>query len=129
MTGQEVEPYELKTLLGRSYGDVMMDFRGPVKESFECAPVHARRTVDKLDESYEGALSEPWCLKYEQDGESALFSAEKIYDEVAEFADSTGVTVDPSHKVFFYPRENRGLEVEVRGMLDMGPEDIYRLLD
>lgn len=124
-----MESYELKTLLGRSQGDVMMDFRGPLNETFECAPGHAGRTVDKLDENYEGALADPWRIQYEQDGELMLFSAEKSYDEVGEFADNNAFTVDPSHKVFIRPEENTGLEVEIRGMLDMGPDDIYRLLD
>lgn len=129
MAERDLEQYELIPLLeNHSYRDHMMDFRGPVSETFECAPEHSIRTVRKLDESYEGAFPDKWRFSYDQDGESILFSAQKSYDTVEEFADAADFTVDPSHRTFVSPKDDRGLEVEIRGMLEVGPDELYRTL-
>lgn len=125
----DVESYELKSLLRQGRRDVFMDFRESLHETFECAPSHAKRTVGKLDESYEGGFPESWDMEYEYDGETVLFSAEKIYDEIAEYAETSSFAVDPSCAVFVDPPRDRPLEVELRGSLEISAGSLNRLVN
>lgn len=124
----EIESYKLVNLLDREGRDVLMDFRGPFKETVECAPVHAYRTAKKLDSNYESALSEPWELEYSLENDHVSASLTKKYDTVSDFAYANDVPVNPSHTSFVSPIDHIGLEVEITGVMDITPEKFMQIV-
>ena len=124
-----LKDYQVYSLLEHVNRDLMMDFRGSISETIEVAPGHARRTAKKLDDSYEGAFSDPWDIDYSLEYDHVFASFEKEYSDPAELSGTKTVALDPSHKNILNPFRAGDIEVEISGVMDIKPESFLELLE
>lgn len=124
----EVESYKVNTLLKQSERDVLMDFRESIYSTFEASPDHAYRTVKSLDESYEGALTDPWLIEYSMEHSDVYVSMEKTYLDGENAGKRISVSVDPGHKLMVSPVTEKKLELEISGVLDIKPDDFLSVI-
>lgn len=124
----EVESYKVNTLLKQSERDLLMDFRESIYSTFEASPDHAYRTVNSLDESYEGALTDPWLIEYSMEHSDVYVSMEKTYLDGENAGKRISVSVDPGHKLMVSPVTEKKLELEISGVLDIKPDDFLSVI-
>lgn len=124
----EIESYKVNTLLKQSERDLLMDFRESVNSTFEASPQHAYRTVKSLDESYEGALTDPWLIEYSMEHSNVYASMEKTYLDGENGGNRVSVSVDPGHKLMVSPVTEKKLELEISGVLNIKPEDFLSVI-
>ncbi|PSG99251.1 MAG: hypothetical protein BRC29_03950 [Nanohaloarchaea archaeon SW_7_43_1] len=120
--------YQVYSVLGQVNKDLMMDVRGSIYETFEVAPEHAQKTAKKLDDSYEGAFSDPWNTDYNLEYDHVSASFEKEYSDPNELSGTTTVALDPSHKKVLNPFRADDIKVEISGVMDIKPKNFLELL-
>ena len=124
-----LKDYQVYSLLGHVNRDLMMDVRGSIYETIEVAPGHAQKTAKKLDDSYEGAFSDPWDIDYSLEHDHVFASFEKEYSDPTKLSGTKTVALDPSHKNILNPFRAGDIEVEISGVMDIKPENFLELLE
>lgn len=110
---QEIQNYSLKTLLHVAEQELMMDFRGLRKGTFQTSPDEIYDAVEELDRFYDTDTLDTWSIEYREEKEGVFTVIEKNY-----YVEQDQIS-----------QEKDELNVEIRGLMDIKPENFEDLLE
>jgi hypothetical protein len=109
---QEIQNYSLKTLLNATEDELMIDFRGSRTGTFQTSPSEIYEAVEELDRYYGTEISDTWSIEYREEKEGVFTVIEKNYRKQDQSS-----------------QESDEVDVEIRGLMDIKPENFEDLLE